>query len=50
MHEADTTLGDRAGLIHQYQELKEILASKEGIEPLPTTKKLYDRLLVEMEG
>jgi DNA-binding SARP family transcriptional activator len=34
--------------MHQYQELKEILAGEMGIEPLPTTKKLYDRLLEGM--
>jgi two-component SAPR family response regulator len=43
-----SALGDRAGLMHQYQELKEILAGEMGIEPLPTTKKLYDRLLEGM--
>jgi LuxR family maltose regulon positive regulatory protein len=41
-------LGDRAGLMQQYQELKEILAGEMSIEPLPTTKKLYDRLLAGM--
>jgi len=45
-----TALGDRAGLMRQYQELNEILASDMGIEPLPATKKLYERLLVGMEG
>ncbi len=45
-----TALGDRAGLMRQYQELNEILADDMGIEPLPTTKKLYDRLLAGMEG
>jgi LuxR family transcriptional regulator, maltose regulon positive regulatory protein len=43
-------LGDRAGLIRQYQELNDVLGSEMGIEPLPATKKLYDRLLVGMEG
>jgi LuxR family maltose regulon positive regulatory protein len=43
-------LGDRAGLMRQYQELNDVLASEMGIEPLLATKKLYDRLLVGMEG
>jgi two-component SAPR family response regulator len=43
-------LGDRAGLMHQYLELSDVLASEMGIEPLPTTKKLFDRLLVGIEG
>jgi LuxR family maltose regulon positive regulatory protein len=43
-------LGDRAGLMHQYQEMTEILAAEMAIEPLPTTKKLYNRLLEAMEG
>ena len=43
-------LGDRAGLMRQYQELNDVLASEMGIEPLSATKKLYDRLLVGMEG
>jgi DNA-binding SARP family transcriptional activator len=43
-------LGDRAGLMRQYQELDELLAGEMGIEPLPATKKLYNRLLVGMVG
>jgi two-component SAPR family response regulator len=43
-------LGDRAGLMRQYQELNDVLASEMSIEPLATSKKLYDRLLVGMEG
>lgn len=43
-------IGDRAGLMLQYQELRDVLASEMEIEPLPSTKKLYDRLLVGMEG
>ncbi len=43
-------LGDRAGLMNQYQELSDVLASEMGIEPLPGTKKLYTRLLMGMEG
>jgi two-component SAPR family response regulator len=43
-------LGDRSGLMRQYQELMEVLTSELDIEPLPGTKKLYDRLLAGMEG
>ena len=43
-------LGDRAGLMRQYQELNDVLASEMGIEPLPATKKLYDHMLAGMEG
>ena len=43
-------VGDRAGLIRQYQEVNEVLASELEIEPLTTTKKLYERLLAGMEG
>jgi LuxR family maltose regulon positive regulatory protein len=43
-------LGDRAGLMRQYQELNDVLASELGIEPLSSTKKLYERLLAGMEG
>ncbi len=46
----EVALGDRAGFIRQYQELNDVLTSEMGIEPLPTTKKLYDRLLIGMEG
>ena len=45
-----TALGDRAGLMRQYQELNDVLSGEMGIEPLPTTKKLYNRLLAGMEG
>jgi two-component SAPR family response regulator len=43
-------LGDRAGLMRQYQELNDVLASELGIEPLSSTKKLYERFLAGMEG
>jgi DNA-binding SARP family transcriptional activator len=42
-------LGDRAGLMRQYQELNEVLASEMGIEPLPGTRKVYERLLASLE-
>lgn len=40
-----TALGDRAGLINQYQEMKYILAKELDMEPLPATEHLYQRLL-----
>ncbi len=40
-------LGDRAGLVRQYQELKEVLHDELGMEPLETTHQLYNRLLKE---
>jgi len=40
-------LGDRAGLVRQYQELKEVLWSELEMEPLETTDLLYERLLRE---
>jgi two-component SAPR family response regulator len=40
-------LGDRAGLVRQYQELKDVLWDKLEMEPLDTTKQLYDRLVKE---
>ncbi len=40
-------LGDRAGLVRQYQELKDVLWDKLEMEPLATTKQLYERLLRE---
>jgi two-component SAPR family response regulator len=45
-----SALGDRAGLMRQYQELVDILADELGVEPLPTTHKLYDLLLLGLEG
>ncbi len=38
-------LGDRAGLINQYQEMKRVLAKELDMEPLPATEALYQRLL-----
>jgi two-component SAPR family response regulator len=45
-----SALGDRAGLMRQYQELTDLLAHEMGIAPLPSTKRLYDRLLAGMGG
>jgi two-component SAPR family response regulator len=42
---AYAALGDRAGLISQYQEMKRVLAKELDMEPLPETEKLYKRLL-----
>jgi DNA-binding SARP family transcriptional activator len=38
-------LGDRAGLVRQYQELKDVLNEKLEMEPLEVTKQLYERLV-----
>jgi LuxR family maltose regulon positive regulatory protein len=45
-----TALGDRAGLARQYQDLKEVLKSEMGMEPLATTTKLYQRLIENLEA
>lgn len=38
-------LGDQAGLVHQYQDLQKTLADELGMEPLVSTKKLYEKLV-----
>ncbi len=38
-------LGDRAGLVNQYQEMKRVLSKELDMEPLPATDALYKRLL-----
>lgn len=38
-------LGDRSGLVNQYQEMKRLLAKELDMEPLPETEKMYKRLL-----
>ncbi len=43
-------LGDRAGLARQYQDLKEVLASEMGMEPLATSTKVYQRLIESMKS
>ena len=45
-----TALGDRAGLMRQYQSLVDVLAEELGIDPLPSTKKLYNHLLMGMQS
>ena len=42
-------LGDRAGLVRQYQELKDVLHGELDMQPLETTNRLYERLLVSAE-
>jgi two-component SAPR family response regulator len=45
-----TALGDRAGLVRQYQDLKKVLNSEMGMEPLATSTKLYQRLIDGMKN
>jgi LuxR family maltose regulon positive regulatory protein len=42
-------LGDRAGLVQQYQEMKKILAKELDMEPLPATENLYQKLLEKLK-
>jgi LuxR family maltose regulon positive regulatory protein len=43
-------LGDRAGLVNQYQEMKLILAKELNLEPLQSTEELYKSLLKRVNG
>lgn len=43
-------LGDRSGLMHQYQEMTDVLADEMGIKPMESTNKLYEQLLAGLEG
>lgn len=43
-------LGDRAGLARQYKDLKDVLASEMGMEPLTATTKLYQQLMDSMKS
>jgi len=43
-------LGDQAGLVHQYQDLKKTLSAELGMEPLVSTQKLYQRLAGGLRG
>jgi LuxR family maltose regulon positive regulatory protein len=43
-------LGDRAGLVRQYQDLKDVLFSELSMEPLTSTSKLYQRLVENTGG
>jgi two-component SAPR family response regulator len=42
-------LGDRAGLMRQYQEMNDVLKDEMSIEPLASTQRLYHRLLSGIE-
>jgi DNA-binding SARP family transcriptional activator len=39
------SLGDQAGLAHQYQDLQKALTEELGMEPLVSTTRLYQRLV-----
>jgi two-component SAPR family response regulator len=43
-------LGDRAGLVNQYQEMKRVLAKELDMQPLPGTEALFQRLLENFKG
>ncbi len=43
-------LGDRAGLIQQYQEMQQVLANELDLKPLPATETLYQKLLDGLQG
>lgn len=42
------SLGDRAGLARQYNELQEILQDQLGMEPLDSSKELYEKLMAKI--
>ena len=42
-------LGDQAGLVHQYQDLKKALSEELGMEPLVSTRKLYQGLVISLK-
>ena len=42
-------LGDQAGLVHQYQDLQRALAEELGMEPLASTRKLYQGLVSSLK-
>jgi len=42
-------LGDRAGLIQQYQEMQQVLAKELDLKPLPATERLYQKLLNRLQ-
>ncbi len=43
-------LGDRVGLIQQYQEMQQILEKELDLKPLPATQSLYQKLLDGLQG
>jgi len=42
---AHAALGDRAGLVQRYQDMKQVFAKELEMEPIPATEKLYQKLL-----
>jgi LuxR family maltose regulon positive regulatory protein len=44
------SLGDQAGLVHQYQALQKTLLEELGMQPLVTTQKLYQRLVSSLRA
>ena len=42
-------LGDQAGLVHQYQDLETTLTAELGMQPLVSTRKLYQRLVSSLK-
>jgi len=43
-------LGDRSGLIQQYQEMQQVLEKELDLKPLPATEILYQKLLDSLQG
>jgi DNA-binding SARP family transcriptional activator len=43
-------LGDRSGLIRQYQALQEILHDELNVEPMPATRQVYQNLLAKLNS
>jgi DNA-binding SARP family transcriptional activator len=48
--QAYATMGDRAGLVRVFQELKQVLSTELEIEPSPTTISLYQSLLNKLSS
>jgi DNA-binding SARP family transcriptional activator len=42
-------LGDRAGLVRQYRQLRHVLQDALKVEPAPTTQQLYQSLLQQVK-
>ncbi len=47
---AYAALGDRTGLMQQYQDMKQVLARELDLKPLPVTEALYKKLLDMLQG
>ncbi len=43
-------LGDRAALIQQYQDMKQVLATELDLQPMPSSELLYRELLTRLRG